>query len=134
VLAGKVGEVGPVELKRGASVAGWVAVEEGAIDAGSCHARLSLLVGSGGNVQLAEKIAQTAMDVRVRKDGFFQFSAVPPGTYSLEVRQKGFAPGTVSPIEVSPRSETSLREPVTLRRPFQIELAISPPIDWLDRH
>ncbi len=132
VLPGKVGEVGAIELKRGASVAGWVAVEEGAIDAGSCRARLTPLLGPGNGGQIAEKIQRTTVEARVAKDGFFQFGAVPPGTYSLEVRQKGFAPGTVLPIEVYPRSETLLREPVTLKRPFQLELAISPPLDWLD--
>lgn len=132
VLPGKTTDLGPVKLERGASVAGWVEVEGGRIDAG-CRARLLPLVGPGSGAQLAQKIQSTAQEAVVRNDGFFQLVGVAPGNYSLEIRQEGFAPATVRPVEVWPRSETFLRQPVTLRRPLQLELAISPPFDWLGR-
>jgi hypothetical protein len=132
VVPGKTTDLGTVELKRGASVAGWVEVEEGAIDP-ACRARLTLLTGPGSGAQIAEKVWSTAREVPVRKDGFFQLMGVAPGNYSLEIRQPGFASATVRPIEVWPRLESFLRQPVTLRRPIQVELAISPQLDWLGR-
>jgi hypothetical protein len=130
VLPEKTTDLGTLVLKKGASVAGWVEVEGGAIDP-ACRARLTPLIGPGGGVALAEKIRSTGVEVPVRKDGFFQIEGVAPGDYSLEVRQPGFAEATVHPIAVSPRSETFLRQPVVLTRPLDLELAISPPLDWL---
>lgn len=128
VLPGQVSEVGAVELARGATVAGWVAVEQGAIDPQSCRARLAPLVASG---RMSEKMQKTVREVAVRKDGFFQLNAVTPGNYLLEVRQKGFAAGTAE-VAVSPRTETFLRDPITLKRPFHLALLLSPPLDWLN--
>jgi hypothetical protein len=132
VLAGKTTDLGAVKLERGASVAGWVEVEGGPIDAG-CRARLAPLTGPGSGMRIVEKVRSTGHEVPVRKDGFFQFVGVAPGNYSLEVSQEGFAPAAIQPVEVWPRSETFLREPVTLKRPIQLELAISPSLDWLGR-
>jgi hypothetical protein len=134
VRPGKASDVGVVELKRGASVTGWAAVEEGAFDPASCRAHLAPYLSPGRGVEMAQKVAATTLETRVGKDGFFQFNAVPAGIYSLEVRQKGFAPASLSPIEVRPLTETSLREPLTLRRPFELLIAISPPVDWLGQH
>jgi len=133
VAAGKVAQVGAVELKRGASVKGWVVVEEGEIAPASCRVRLSPLVGAGGGVRVTEKISRTSLEAPVGRDGFFQLNGVRPGSYSLEARQKGFATAKLSPIEVYPGKETSLREPVALRKPFEVELALTPPLDWLEQ-
>lgn len=133
VPAGKTADLGTLELKRGASVAGWVGVEEGKI-ADSCKARLvPLMRPGGGGARIAERIAETAVEARVRKDGFFQLVGVSPGTYTLEIRQPGFAVTTMQPIEVWPQLETFLRDPVILKRPLRIELTVSPPLDWLGR-
>jgi hypothetical protein len=132
VSASKTTDLGSVELKRGASVAGWVEAEDGAIDV-ACTARLLPQISPGSGPQVAEKIGRTAADVRVRKDGFFQFVGVPPGSYKLEVRQPGFAAVAVEPVQVSAKQETFLREPVTLKRPLRLEVAVSPPLDWLGK-
>lgn len=131
IPAGKTASLGVMEWKRGASVAGWVAVESGALDASSCRARLTPLLGPGGGSQVAEKIHATTVEAPVGKNGFFQFAGVGPGNYSLEVSQPGFASGKAHPIEVWPQAETFLREPVLLKRPVQLELAITPAADWL---
>lgn len=131
ISPGKTTEIGTLVLKKGASVAGWVEVEGGAIDP-ACRARLTPLVGPGGGA-LAEKVRSTGREVSVRKDGFFQIEGVAPGDYAMEVRQPGFATAMVHPVVVSPRSETFLRQPVVLTHPLDIELAIFPPLDWLGR-
>lgn len=132
VLPGKTADLGPVRLERGASVAGWVEIEGGRIEE-NCRARLTPLVSPGGGAAATQKIRSTANEVTVRKDGFFQLVGVAPGSYLLEVSQEGFAPATVQPLEVWPRSETFLRQPVTLKRPIRLELSLSPPHDWLGR-
>lgn len=130
VVAGKTADLGTVELKRGASVAGWVEVEQGPIDP-ACRARLTPLMGAGAGAKIADKVRSTTTEVPVRKDGFFQFVGVAPGNYSLEASQPGFAVARISPVQVSPRTETFVRQPVTLKRPLQMELAIAPALDWL---
>jgi hypothetical protein len=132
ILPEKTTDVGAVLLKRGASVAGWVEVEGGEIDA-ECRARLAPMLGPGTGAQIAEKLRGTVIEAPVRKDGFFQLVGVAPGNYALEIQQKGFATATVYPLEVWPQLETFLRQPITLRRPLQVELAINPPLDWLNR-
>ena len=131
VPVGKTADLGVMEWKRGASVAGWVAVEDGALDAGSCRARLTPLLGPGGGPRIAEKVQSTTVEARVGRNGFFQFVGVGPGNYSLEISQPGFAPAKTFPIEVWPKAESFLREPVVLKRPIQLEIAISPATDWL---
>jgi hypothetical protein len=130
VSPGKTTEIGALVLKKGASVAGWVEVEDGAIGP-ACRARLSPLAGPGSGANVLEKLQSTASEVAVRSDGFFQLAGVPPGNYSLEVQQPGFAAASAHPIAVSPRSQTFLRQPIVLKRPLDIELALSPPLDWL---
>lgn len=132
VSPGKTVDLGTLKLERGASVAGWVDVEGGRIGE-DCRARLTPLMAPGSGARIAEKVRSTGNEVPVRKDGFFQLVGVAPGSYALEVRQEGFATATVHPIEVWPRSETFLRQPVTLKRPIQLELVFSPASDWLGR-
>lgn len=132
VPAGKTREVGVLDLKRGASVTGWAEVEGGAIDEQACVARLlPLLAGASGH--LGDRIRSTAPTARVRKDGFFQLTGVTPGRYVLEVQQPSYAPARAFPVEVWPGAESSLREPLTLRRPLALELTLSPPLDWLGK-
>lgn len=125
--------LGRLVLKKGASVSGWVQVEEGAIDASGAEAHLFPLQAPGPDGSLAERLRSSALEVPLDERGFFQFAGVAPGAYVIEVTQPGFAPARVSPIEVWPGSETSLTQPLTLRRPLRIELAISPETDWLGK-
>jgi hypothetical protein len=131
VPVGKVVAVGILELRRGASVAGWAAVADGRLDGAHCRVRLSPLL-AGGSAR-AETIRQTAREARVDGQGFFQLAGVRPGSYALSVDQPGFAPARVSPLTVTEDHETLLRDPLLLRRPFAIELAVDPPRDWLER-
>ena len=133
VPAGKTFSLGPIELARGASVAGWVAVEAGRIEPRRCLARLEVLAAGGGSLQSLSELRRTALEREVGKDGFFQFPGLAPGTYTLEVRQPGYPAVRSSPIRVDPGAETLLHEPLVLRHALDLQLAIHPPLDWLDR-
>jgi hypothetical protein len=133
IPAGKTLSLGTIELARGASVAGWVAVDEGRIEPQRCIARLDLVVAGGGNLQSLSDLRRTAIEREVGKDGFFQFTGLAPGTYTLDVRQPGYPAVRSQPIRVDPGAETLLREPLVLQHALALQFDISPPLDWLDR-
>lgn len=133
VPAGKTLSLGTIEPARGASVAGWVAVEEGRIEPQRCIARLELAVAGGGDLHSVSQLQRTSVEREVAKDGFFQFPGLAPGTYVLEVRQPGYPAVRSQPIRVDPGTETLLREPLVLQRALAFQLEISPPLDWLGR-
>jgi hypothetical protein len=132
VPAGKTLPLGTLVLERGASVAGWVAVEGGGID-GQCIARLALLVAGGTNLKVVSDLERISFQREVRKDGFFQLTGLAPGTYTLEVQQPGFPPTRLSPVRVDPGSETFISEPLVLRQALDLQFEIDPPLDWTDR-
>lgn len=133
VPAGKTVPLGSIELERGASVAGWVTVEAGAIDPEACIARLAPLVAGGTNLQSASDMGRTAAERKVRKDGFLQITGVAPGHYVLEVRQPGYPPVKVSPLRVNIGAETFLGDPLILKKAFELSFEIVPALDWLGR-
>jgi hypothetical protein len=133
VPAGETLPLGVIELARGASVAGWVAVDDGGIEPRRCIARLDILVAGGGTLQSLSDLRRTALQREVGKDGFFQFAGLAPGTYTLEVQQPGYPAVRSSPIRVDPAAETLLSEPLVLRHALDLRFDIRPPLDWLGR-
>jgi Carboxypeptidase regulatory-like domain len=133
IPAGKTLSLGTVELQRGASVAGWVAVEGGMIDPSQCMVRLSPLLAGGTDLSSALNLERTAIEGKVGRDGFFQITGLAPGNYVLEVRQPGYPPSRVSSVRVEPRSETFLRDPLLLKQALDLQFGISPALDWLGR-
>ena len=127
--AGKPTSLGRLELKAGASVAGWAETADGGLL--RCIAKLSPLAAPGGRPSTAERLRSTILSAQVTERGFFQIGGVAPGSYLLEVSQQGYAPARVFPLEVFPGAETSLRSPVVLERPLDLELVITPLADWL---
>jgi len=134
VAAGKTVDLGTVELQRGASVVGWAVADEGKISPDRCIARLLPLVDpSGPGSRIAEKIRSTAPTARVRDDGFIQLTGLAPGSYLLQVEQPGFAPAKAFPVAVWPGAETAIEKPLRLSRALNLELAIDPSLDWLQK-
>lgn len=133
VPVGRTQTLGTIELERGASVAGWVAVEAGVIDPEVCVARLSPLTSGGADLKSALDLERTAREQKVRKDGFLHFTGLAAGNYSLAVEQPGYPPVRLSPVRVDPGAETFLREPLLLRRPIELRLQVEPPLDWVGR-
>lgn len=131
---GQALKVGVIELKKGASLKGWIEVEDGPIVAGQCVARLFPIVSAGGgDPTLTERLRRAAAEARVGPDGFFQLSGVAPGSYQLEVEQPGYATARIFPVDVWLGAETALKQSVILKRPVRIELTLKPAADWLDK-
>jgi hypothetical protein len=133
VPAGKTVPLGTIELKPGASVAAWVAAEEGRVAPDRAVVRLVPLQAGGADSALAERLRSAAVYGRVGKDGFVQLTGVAPETYVLQVDQPGYAPARALPIEVWRGAETLVQQPLLLKRPLQLELSITPPVDWLGK-
>lgn len=132
VKAGETKALGSSKLVRGASVAGWVAREDGT-PAERCRVRIEPASAPGRpNDPVLEFLRSAASEVPCQKKGFFQFSAVAPGSYAL-VAEEGDAQAQMSPVEVWDGSESRITVPITLRRPVDFEVKISPPVDWLGR-
>ncbi|HEX4498483.1 MAG TPA: carboxypeptidase-like regulatory domain-containing protein [Thermoanaerobaculia bacterium] len=124
--------LGKLELRRGASLRGWVEVEGGSILPGQCIARLAPLQAPGvAQPKTEDRLRRAVLQQTVGKDGFFQLEGIAPGTYRLEVQQPGYAPAQAFPLDVWNLSETSLKQHLVLKRPLTLELAFSPPVDWL---
>lgn len=130
---GKTLSLGSVTLKNGASLTGWAQLEEAGAPLRKGLARLVPLLAPGYDAEVAARLRSTALEGLVRQDGFFQFAGIAPGHYLLEVEGEGMAPTRVFPLEIRPWSETVLPQPVVLKPPLQLEISISPPLDWLSR-
>jgi len=131
VKPGETVSLGELELVTGASLTGRVETEEGVLDPRRCRARLRPLRAPGPEQTAAKRTAAVVEEVPVLARGFFQFTAVPPGSYLLEVAQPGFAPARIFPVEMWKDRETRLRDPLLLRRPFDLTFGLSPSHDWL---
>ena len=133
IRAAKPTDIGKLKLAKGASLAGWIVVEGGALDSKTCLARLVPLAGPGSGGSQKAQLEAAAMEQRAHPGGLFQFAGVSPGAYRLEVSQPGFAAAQVFPLELWEEKETFLERPVIVRRPLTLEIAVNPPRDWLDR-
>jgi hypothetical protein len=125
--------LGAIVLERGGSIAGWVAVDDGAIDPGSCVARLAPVVAGGTSLSSALDLARTGIEQTIGPDGLLHFTGLAPGTYQLQVAQQGYPPIRVSSIRVEASAETFLPEPMVLKKPASLAFEVSPPLDWLGR-
>ena len=137
VPEGETVALGTLDLKRGASVTGTVAVEDGALDPKNCTARLLPLSAEGhagsSSFVVQQRLGKTARTASVSERGFFQFEGVAAGSYLLQVEQPGYAPAKMQPLEVWPESESALQDPLILRRPLEVEFQIHPALDWLQQ-
>lgn len=132
VVASETGSAGTRKVVRGASVAGWISQEDGT-PAEKCRVRLEPAVAPGRpNDPTLEFLRAVAAEAPCQKNGFFQFAAVAPGTYSI-VAQERDAQAHMAPVEVWEGSESRISVPITLRRPVDFEVTLSPPVDWLGR-
>lgn len=126
---GKSLDLGRLRFEQGASISGFVAVEEGEPKgatiglgpAGTWGPR----DGQRQNLRRAEAIAN--------ERGFFQVQGVAPGGYRLEASRKGLSATELWPVEVLEGKETSLAEPILLTRAAELEVHVAPPLGPLGR-
>jgi len=127
-------KVGTLDLKRGASVAAWVAQEDGRTPPKKAVARLGWAIAPGADGELAERLSRPVAVTNVLPSGFFQLTGIEPGTYELSIAQEGFADARIYPIEVQRNAETSIKRVITLTKAVDLQIRIEPPTidgnDW----
>ena len=116
----------PLEFTRGASVSGFVLTGSG--DPAPEGTKVDLRL-PGTEAELPRSLRMLSFETTTGKRGFFQLRGVRPGTYRLVARADGYAPARVEPIETQPDLESVLEEPVLLRRPVRLEVAVVPARD-----
>lgn len=135
VTGGGETDLKSLTLRRGASLAGWVEADVGAlIDPERCRVVISPGVASGGgDLGAVEKLTQTGREVKINERGFFQAVGLAPGSYTVGVEQEGAFAEPRGPILVAVGDETYLPEPFLLKAPLDLELVVEPANDWLGR-
>ncbi len=130
VPAGGETDLKTLALVRGASLAGWVEVAEGAIDPDRCRVSIAPVVAAGGNdLGAIEKQTRMKREAKVNAHGFFQVVGLPAGSYSISAEQgTAFAEPSGS-FEVAAQGETYLPEPFRLVPPLELELVVDPALD-----
>jgi hypothetical protein len=124
----KSGDLGEMQLQKGASVLAWLDPDTAKLLTASARATLTRMIRPDASLttaRLGAPVGEAAFDSR----GAAQLVGLPPGTYVLTVTAKGFAPARAFPIEVFAGSETALRKPMTLERPMTIRVTVRPPKD-----
>ena len=125
IAAGATVRLGPLELRRGASLVGKVVSNErDAPKPGACKVRLETPGGAGKKSPGDPDHPGAFVDAR----GFFHLEIVPPGNWVIVAEQEGFAQAR-RPVSVIEGMEANLKEPLVLSRPARLELALLPPQD-----
>ncbi len=130
---GKKQALGVLQLRPGASVAGFVVSSAGGLSSTASRITLEPVLPLGGEADVAAKLQRLARRERLDERGFFQFADLAAGLYRLRVEHVGFAPSEAGPIEVKENSETWIKDPIELRLPVSLQLTVTPPLDWAGR-
>jgi hypothetical protein len=122
-------DLGTMTLRKGASVAGWAAIDERGAKLTGTRAVLTRLVAAGGDARVIERLSSPVALATVAANGFFQLTGVEAGTYRVRVERDGFAPASLFPVRVFAGSETLIRHPLMLQRPLHVRANVQPARD-----
>lgn len=117
----------PFELVRGSSISGFVTLEGG--DPPPEGTRVEVVPAVQGPGAEAPVLRSMRLETSVGERGFFQLAGLRPGAYRLVAHAPGYAPTRVGPVEARPDLESSLLDPLVLRRPSALTLHIDPATD-----
>jgi hypothetical protein len=136
VTAGKARDLGPLELKRGATLVGRVEMDGSSAVSTACRVRLTPQRAGGlpqhaspAQVAADRRLGELERQARVNDRGFFVFEDVAPGIYQVAAVQEGFVEARLFPVEVRGGLETEIRNPLVLARPVTFEVFLDPPLD-----
>jgi hypothetical protein len=119
-------DLGTMTLRKGASVAGWAAVDERGVKLTGTRAVLTRLIAAGGDARVTQRLGAPVAEAAVAANGFFQLTGVEAGTYRVRVELDGFAPASLFPVRVFADNETVIRHPLTLQRPLHVRASVEP--------
>ncbi|HYC87764.1 MAG TPA: carboxypeptidase-like regulatory domain-containing protein [Thermoanaerobaculia bacterium] len=122
---GKVTTLPATRLIRGASISGWVEVPHG--DGKAAEVEL-LPIGAAPEIPVAHGDAPRSSITIANDRGFFQFPEVPPGSYSLIARKRGWSPAREPNVEIETGREYVLRAPLRLQPLASLSVTLQPPV------
>jgi hypothetical protein len=125
--------LGSFVLEPSQSIRGWLAIDGGVFDPAVFLLRVVPPEGAPSSDAPVYQDDPLLVERTVGSDGSFRITNVRPGSWSLEARCPGLAPALRAAIVVEPGRTTVLREPLLLRRTFDLEIAVEPPLDGRGR-
>lgn len=130
VPTGGVRRIGPLKLRRGASVSGWVELAEPVTGQVDISVALELAETNSVGAEDGEPSLMT-LSASPNEKGFFHLVGVPPGSFDIVARAEGFADARVSPVDVIEGREARLLDPIVLSVPSVLNVFVDPPTDNL---
>lgn len=119
--------LGTVTLRRGGSLAGSVATEDGTFDPDAVRVWVEPITRPLGD-GVSGRAEQLRHPATVDPSGRFQIVGVPAGSYVLHAGHPGFVPAERKPLAVE-RGVWSDLDPLVLERPLQLEVQVTPAVD-----
>ena len=118
-------DIGQVVLTRGASVSGWVLSEAGKLDLRELAVKL---VGETytPNDPDGAALALATQTAKPNARGFFQFTNVPPGSYTVVAEKRGLSSARVAGVAVQEAREHALDTPLAIRPLAEVEVFLAP--------
>jgi len=127
---GQTVDLGNLRLRRGATVSGWLRVddEEGQPGVPEHAVQVRLVPLGLPTVRLKAPISRVTLEVRSQPWGFFRFDSLKPGRYAIVASEPGLAPVRFGPVQIRGDRSIELRDPLRLRRPATLAGRIDPPL------
>ena len=118
--------MGPILLRRGASIVGWVEMEDPETSFEDAVVTLSHQIASAIESEGAsQKRRAISLEASVNPRGFFELVGVPEGLYAVNIDHPAYAPARYAPVQVLPNAEAELY-PIQLYRALSLQLEIQP--------
>lgn len=125
--------LGTIRFVRGGSLSGWAVLAGAELEAGKGKVELRPALAPGPRAPVTERLAETAVATTIDQRGFFQVTGLAPGFYDLTASYPGFARFDLGRVEIPVPDEVRLDGVIELQRPFRVELAFEPVVDWRNR-
>lgn len=125
---GPVG-LGPITFHPGGSVVGYVVVEGPLPAEEDAWVKLSPLTTGRATARARRRLDRQSRRAGLNARGFFQLRGLAAGTYRLEAGATGYTTASLAPIRVVGGKESTLKEPLRLKPPLSITVAVTPAAD-----
>ncbi len=119
-------DAGRVVLQAGASLSGWIVVEDRSSSPGELFVELRPeVIGWQGNPAERKRSELREHRATAGQNGFFQLTGLSPGEYVLTAQRKGLSPARV-PVTIPERTEVALAAPLRLEPLATLRVWVTP--------
>lgn len=129
IVAAKKHDLGRLRFEKGASISGFVTVEEGEPKG----AEISVLPSGTPNLRDGQRHEFRTLKATTNERGFFQIFGVAPGGYRLEATRADLTTTELWPVEVREEQETAIPSPIHLPPAVKLVVHVTPPVGPLGK-